>query len=292
MTATRLPDHSDGSGSPAAPGSADAFGAGAVRVWRRLAGAGVVALLALAFGLLSTGDDGTDRDGAWWALVVVVTTYVGAVLSWWITGTARGAVLVARHAAAGAVLGVVLAAVLTGWFSEGVGIFVVFALIGVPAGALVAAVAAGAGLVVPRRVAPVVAAAGAVAVAGSAFVTFRPEPPYDLFAVDATPGVAAAGGAAGLAQRTAETVEQAGGGGDLTAAVVWEELGRVSEDLGQAGQHLRFTPVEDLPVAKATGQRTRLITVRVRGQEAACVVVDPAVARVVDGACEDLDLVR
>ncbi|MER7074198.1 hypothetical protein, partial [Terrabacter sp. NPDC000476] len=147
MTATRFTDHPDGSERSAAPGR-DAFGTGAARVWRRLAGAGVVALLALVFGLLFTGEDGTDRDSGWWALVVVVTTYVGAVLSWWVTGAARGGRLLVRHAAAGAVLGLVLVVVLTVWFSSGVGLLVVLAVVGVPAGALVGTAAAGAGLAV------------------------------------------------------------------------------------------------------------------------------------------------
>ena len=291
MTATRRTDHPTGSANPAAPGR-DAFGAGAGRIWRRLAGAGVVALLALVFGVLATGEDGTDRDGGWWALVVVATTYVGAVLSWWISAAARGAVL-ARHAWAGAVLGLVLAAVLTACCSSGAGVLVVLGLIGVPAGALVAAAAAGAGLVVPARVAPVVALAGVLAAASLAWFTVRPAPPYDLVAVDATQEVAAAGGAEGLARRTAEAVQRAGRGGDPTSAPAWQDVGaEVSAGLGDARAHLRSTRVQDLPVSKATGQRTRLITVRVRGEGAWCVVLDPGAARVVEGACEDLDLVR
>ena len=119
MTATRLTDDpADSAASPASPGvRADAFGAGAARIWRRLAGAGVVALLALAFGVLATGEDGTDRDSGWWALIVVATTYVGALLSSWGTGSARGGLL-ARHAGAGVALGLALAAVLTAVFAE------------------------------------------------------------------------------------------------------------------------------------------------------------------------------
>jgi len=272
---------------------ADGFGAGAARIWRRLAGAGVVALFALAFGVLATGQDGTDRDSGWWALVVAATTYVGALLSWWVAGAVRGAALVARHAWAGTALGLALAVALTVFFSDGVGYIVVFALVGMPAGALVGAVAACAGLVVPRRVAPVVAVLGVVAVVLLVWLTFRPTAPYDLFAVDATEQVVAAGGAEGLAHRTQEAVERAASGGDLTPAPVWESAGTsVSADLSPAIPHLRFTPVEALPTSKVTGERVRLITVSVRGERSSCVVVDPGAARVVNGACEDLDLVR
>src|SRR3712207_4640073 len=72
MTTTGL------SGGPAgpltSPARTDGFGTGALRWWRRSAGAGVVALLALAFAALATGEDGTDRDSGFWALIVLACT--------------------------------------------------------------------------------------------------------------------------------------------------------------------------------------------------------------------------
>ncbi|MCI2238034.1 hypothetical protein MO973_38255 [Paenibacillus sp. TRM 82003] len=293
MSATGL------SGGPAgeltARGRTDGFGTGALRWWRRLGGAGVVALLALAFGALATGEDGTDRDSGFWALIVLACTYAGVPLSRLVSGVAHGAALVARHALAGAGLGLVSAVVLdVAFHSDDVGsVLLVPLLICLPAGALVGAGTAVLALLVPRRAAVGLALVGVAATAALAWLTFRPAAPYDLFAVDATPEVAAAGGATGLAERTREAVQDAGAGQDLRTATVWRGAGeQVTAGLGPSRPHLRFTPTEDLAVSRAGGQAVRLITVRVRGQSAACVVVDAGATDVLDGACDDLDPVR
>ncbi|WP_432504578.1 hypothetical protein [Kineococcus arenarius] len=273
----------------------DAFGTGALRWWRRLAGAGVVALLALAFGALATGQDGTDRDSGWWALVVVACTYVGVLLSRLLSGAARGAGLLGRHALAGAGLGLVLAVVLdVAFYSADVGsLLVLLVPIGLLAGALVGAGTAALALLVPPRAAAAVALVGVVATAALAWLTFRPAAPYDLFAVDATEQVTAAGGAAGLAERVVQTVDRTAAGADLRTAPAWEVVAEeASAGLSQSQPHLVFTPAEDLALSRATGQAVRLVTVRVRGESAACVVIDADAADVLGGACEDLDLVR
>ena len=288
MTGTGL---RSGGSTGAAGVPADGFGAGAVRWWRRLAGAGVVSLLALAFGVLAVDD--LDRDGRVWALVVLACTYTGVLVSRFVSGPARGGALVARHGAAGTALGLVLALVLTLGFPGSSELFVLWVVICLPAGALVGAGTAVVALLVPARAAALVAVAGVLAAGALAFLAFRPLAPYDLFAVEPTGQVAAAGGAEGLAQRTREAVERTGAGGDLRATAVWQTAGtEVSTGLGNAQQHLRSTPVEDLPTSALTGEPVRLITVEVRGQDSACVVVDADAARVADGACQDLDLIR
>ncbi|NAZ84654.1 hypothetical protein [Kineococcus indalonis] len=56
---------------------------------------------------------------------------------------------------------------------------------------------------------------------------------------------------------------------------------------------MSFTDVEGLPTSAATGERVRLVTVRVRGAGSARVVVGTGAARVVEGGpCADLDLTR
>ncbi|WP_432571484.1 hypothetical protein [Kineococcus sp. SYSU DK005] len=281
----------------------DAFGTGALRWWRRLAGAAVVALAALAFAALARGEDGTDRDAGFWALVVLACTYAGVPLSRALSGTARGARLLGRHALAGAGLGAVAAVVLdTAFSSEDVGSLLVllvplFALCGAVVGAGTAVLA----LLVPARVAAAVALAGVLATAALAWLVFRPPAPYDLVAVDATQEVAAAGGTTGLAERVVRAVEGDAAGGDwrtdlrtdLRTAPAWDVLAeQVTAGLGQSRAHFSSTPTEDLPTSRATGQAVRLITVRVREQDAACVVVHAAATDVLDGTCEDLDLVR
>ncbi|GAA4974983.1 hypothetical protein [Kineococcus glutinatus] len=288
MTGTEL--HSGNSAGPADT-PADGFGAGAVRWWRRLAGAGVVSLLALGFGVLAIDD--LDRDGRVWALLVLACTYTGVLVSRFVSGSARGGALVARHAAAGTALGLVLALVLTVAFPGSPELFVLWAVICLPSGALVGAGAAAAALLVPQRAAAVVAVAGVLAAGALAYLAFRPLAPHDLFAVEPTEQVAAAGGAGGLAERTREAVERIGAGGDLRTATTWETVAsQVSTGLGDAQAHLRFTPAEDLPTSALTGERVRLITVEVRGQDSACVIVDVDAARVADDACRDLDLTR
>ena len=277
----------------------DAFGAGALRWWRRLAGAAVVALLALAFGALARGEDGTDRDGGFWALIVLACAYAGVPISRAVSGSARGARLVGRHALAGAGLGLVAAVVLdTAFYSEDVGsLLVLLVLLFALCGAVVGAGTAGLALLVPRRAAATVALAGVLASAALAWLVFRPAAPYDLVAVDATQEVAAAGGTTGLARRVVRAVEGSAASGDsrtdLRTAPAWDVLAeQVSADLGQSRAHFSSTPTEDLATSRATGQAVRLITVRVREQDAACVVVHAGATEVLGGACEDLDLVR
>ncbi|WP_432534888.1 hypothetical protein [Kineococcus arenarius] len=273
----------------------DGFGTGALRWWRRLAGAGVVALLALVFAALATGQDGTDRDAGWWALVVLATTYAGVLLSRLVSGSARGAALLGRHALAGAGLGLVLAVVLdVAFHSEEIGsLLLLLVPLFLLCGALVGVGAAALALLVPPRAAAAVALAGVAATAALAWLTFRPAAPYDLVAVDATEEVAAAGGAAGLAERLARAVERTAAGADLRTALAWEVVAEeASAGLSQSRPHLVFTPAEDLAVSRATGQAVRLVTVRVRDQSSACVVIDADATDVLGGACEDLDLVR
>ncbi|WP_328291339.1 hypothetical protein OG218_01110 [Kineococcus sp. NBC_00420] len=292
MTTTGL---SDGSGSLAdsrASKVGDGFGVGATRWWRRLAGAGVVAVLAAAVGALATGEDGVDRDAGFWALVVLGCSYAGVLVSFLVSGSARGGRLVARHAGAGAGLGLVLAVALTVWVGD-VAWLGLWLLICLPAGALVGAVTAWVALMLPRRVVSWVALLGVVAMASLVWSTFRPQPPYDLFAVDATEQVSAAGGAVGLAERVRAAVERAGAGGDFRTDTSWAAVSNeVSGDLGGARPHLRFTVDEDLPVSTVTGERVRVMTVQVRGGGAACVITDAGAVRVVDGTCQDLDVLR
>ena len=126
------------------------------------------------------------------------------------------------------------------------------------------------------------------------WLTLRPQPPYDLVAVDATGQVAAAGGAGGVARRVAEEVERAGGAGDLRTGLWWEAVAdQVSGEFIDSRPASSSTDVADLPVSAGTGERVRLVTVRVRGAGSACVVVTADAARVVpDGSCEGLDLTR
>ncbi|WP_432484095.1 hypothetical protein [Kineococcus esterisolvens] len=273
----------------------DAFGTGALRWWRRLAGAGVVALLALAFGALATGQDGTDRDSGWWALVVVACTYVGVLLSRLLSGAARGARLLGRHALAGAGLGLVAAVILDRvFYSDDVGsLLILLVPLFLLCGALVGAGTAALALLVPPRAAVAVALVGVAATAALAWLTFRPAAPYDLFAVDATEQVTAAGGAAGLAGRVVQAVEGTAAGGDLRTVLAWEVIAEeASAGLSHSQPHFRSTPAEDLAISRSTGQAVRLVTVRVRGESAACVVIDADTTDVLGGACEDLDLVR
>ncbi|WP_369069421.1 hypothetical protein [Kineococcus terrestris] len=275
----------------------DGFGTGAARWWRRLAGAGVVAVLALAFAALgqATSLDGTDRDAGFWALLVVACTYAGVLLSRLVSGSAHDAGLVGRHAAAGAGLGLVAAVLLdVAFYSEDVGwLWPLLVPVGLAAGTLVGTGTAVLALVVPHRAAPAVALLGVAAVAALVWLTFRPAAPFDLVALDDTPEVATAGGATGLAEATREAVERAGADGDLRtgewALVLSDD---VTSGMGGSRPHGRATPVEDLPLSRETGQPVRLITVRVRGAESACVVVEADATSVLDGACEDLDLVR
>ncbi|NAZ84653.1 hypothetical protein [Kineococcus indalonis] len=265
----------------------DAFGTGALRWWRRLAGAGVVALAALTFGALATGEDGTDRDSGWWALIVLACTYTGVLLSRLLSGAARGAALVGRHALAGAGLGLVAAVILDRvFYSQEVGSLLLllvplFLLCGAVVGAGTAALA----LLVPPRAAVAVALMGLAATAALAWLVFRPAAPYDLLALDATEQVAAAGGVAGLPGR------------GVRAAPAWEVVaGQASAGLSHSQPHFRSTPAEDLAISRSTGQAVRLVTVRVRGESAACVVSDADAtadaAGVLGGACADLDLTR
>lgn len=253
----------------------------------------MVALLALASGAFATGEDGRDRGTGFWALVVLSCTYAGVPVSRLVSGRARGAALVARHAVAGVAVGSVLAVGLTIWTRDPdwLGVWLLICL---PAGALVGAVTAGLALAVPRRVAPGLALLGVLATAALSWSTLRPLPPYDLVAVDATQQVAAAGGAVGVAQRVAEEVERAGGAGDLRSSPRWEAVADgVSNELIHSRPALSFTDVPDLPTSVATGERVRLMTVRVRGAGSACVVVEASTAEVVSGgSCEDLDLAR
>lgn len=253
----------------------------------------MVALLALAFGAVATGEDGRDRDGGFWALVVLSCTYVGVLVSRLVSGRAWGAALVARHAVAGVGVGLVLAVGLTIWSRDAdwLGLWLLICL---PAGALVGAVTAGSALAVPQGVAPGLALVGVLATAALLWLTLRPQPPYDLVAVDSTEQVAAAGGAVGVAQRVAAAVERTGGTGDLRTAPWWEAVAdEVSGRFIDSRPALSFTGVQDLPASAATGERVRLMTVRVRGAESACVVVEAGAARVVPGgSCEDLDVTR
>ncbi|NIZ92988.1 hypothetical protein [Kineococcus rubinsiae] len=283
---------SAGRSEVAAAAPADGFGAGPWRWWRRSAGAGVVSLLALGFGMLATGLDGDDRDSGFWALLVVACTWLGVPVSRWTSGQARGAALVARHAWSGTVLGLVAAVALSLWFGSGLGLLVVVALVALPAGALVGAATAALALLVPRLAAPVVAVLGVVAVGLLALHTFRAPPPYDLVAVDDTGQVSAVGGATGLAALTQDAVERAGSGGDLRAAPLWQTVPDLFTAVSDARPASHSADVDDLPVARATGERVRLVTVRVRDRASACVVVEARTTRVLDGACEDLDLVR
>ncbi|WP_328291232.1 hypothetical protein OG218_00425 [Kineococcus sp. NBC_00420] len=292
MTTTGLPDGSESPADSRAGRVGDGFGIGAARWWRRLAGAGVVAMLATAFGALATGEDGVDRDAGFWALVVLGCSYAGVLVSFLVSGAARGGRLVVRHAGAGAGLGLVLGVALTLWVGDVVWLWL-WLLICLPAGALVGAITAWVALTLPRQVVPWVALLGVVATASLVWSTFRPQPPYDLFAVDATEQVSAAGGAVGLADRVRAAVERTSAGDDFRADTFWEAVSdEVSGDLGGARPHLRFTVDEDLPVSTVTGERVRVMTVQVRGGGAACVITDAGAVRVVDGACEDLDVVR
>ncbi|GAA0306199.1 hypothetical protein [Kineococcus aurantiacus] len=280
----------DGSaGGSAGPARAqDGFGVGALRWWRRAAGAGLVALAALALGALATGEDGTDRDAGFWALLVLACTWVGVAVSAAVSGRARGRALVARHAAAGAGVGLLLAAALTVWLRDPGWLFL-WLLVCLPAGALAGAVTAAAALAVPRRAAPAVALLGVLATAALGWLTFRPQPPYDLLAVDATGPVVAAGGAAGLADRVAGAVREAGAGGDLRAAPVWEAAATgVFDGFADARPHVTSTAAQDLPTSAASGERVRAVTVRVRGGGSACLVVGAGTTRVSDGPCDGL----
>ncbi|NAZ74738.1 hypothetical protein GTQ99_04775 [Kineococcus sp. T13] len=199
----------------------------------------------------------------------------------------------ARHAVAGIGVGLVLAVGLTIWTRDAdwLGLWLLICL---PAGASVGAVTAALALVVPQRVAPGLALVGVLATAALFWLTLRPQPPYDLVAVDATVQVAAAGGAVGVAQRVAEEVERAGGAGDLRSSPRWEAVADgVSSGFIDSRPASSFTDVADLPTSVVTGERVRLMTVRVRGAESVCVVVEASTAEVVSGgSCEDLDLAR
>ena len=196
----------------------------------------------------------------------------------------------ARHAGAGVGLGLVAAVALAVWVGDvaWLGLWLVICL---PAGAAVGAVTAGVALVLPRAVVPWVALLGVAAAAVLVWFTFRPQAPFDLFAVDATEQVAAAGGAVGLAERVESAVKETGG--DLRTDPSWEAVSeKVSGDLSGARPHLRFTLAEDLPTSTVTGERVRVMTVQVRGGEAACVITDAGAVRVAGGACQDLDVVH
>jgi hypothetical protein len=265
----------------------DPFGSTtAERALRRLAGAGVTVVLAVAvFG--------------WWfplaaAIAVVGILAVGVPVSWVLErrrpSRAVGAPLL-RYAVVGGTSATVVLFVL-GSVTGDLWLWVV-ALYGLPVAVVSGLVASAAAYHLPARLLVSATSVGLVVGLGVLPTLWwwqeRPPAPYDYLVVNDTPELRAShGDALGLAAAVAVEFDRVGAAsGDRRRQETWITVSEriTSRAMGDHEAWARFTEDEDLPVERSNGATVRLVSVIVRDGGRACVVVAADGVEVRPGTC-------
>jgi hypothetical protein len=281
--------------APAPPGEpADPFGRTvAERVWRRLAGAGVAVLAA------GVGSTLWISDLLFAVLIGTAVIYLLGVPASWLIAR-RPTAPVSRHLIAALPVGA-LAAALVSLLTRDPSWLPAMTVIGIGIGIPVAVVAAWSGLKLPDPWVKPVAVAGLLV---SVFVLplaswweSRPPAPYDFVLVHEPAEVRHHFRSPyALARDLAERFEdKAAQNHPPVAHATWTAIGRdlTDAELANIPAWLRYTPDEDLPTSRATGDPIRLVTtIYDNHPHRACVIVTDTRIRAQPHACAELNLIR
>jgi hypothetical protein len=273
---------------------ADPFGRTvAERLWRRLAGAGVAVMAA------GVGSTLWISDLLFAVLIGTAAVYLLGVPASWLIARHPTAT-VSRHLLTALPVGA-LAAALVALLTRDASWWPAMTVIAIGTGLPVAAVAAWSGLHLPDPwVQPVAVAGLLVSILVLPLVSWwdsRPPAPHDFVLVHEPADVQRHFDSPyALAREIAERFEdKATQNHPPVAHATWTAIGRDLNDgeLADIPGWLRYTPDEELPTSRATGEPIRLVTTIYEDhQERACVIVTDTTIRARPAACSELDLIR
>lgn len=273
---------------------ADPFGhTVAERLWRRLAGAGVAVMAAgVGFTLWTS-------DLLFAVLIATAAVYLLGVPASWLIAR-RPTATVRRHLIAALPVGA-LAAALIALVTRDASWLPTMTVIAIGIGTPVAALAAWSGLKLPAPWVKPAAVAGllvSVLILPLAFWwDSRPPAPYDFVLVhepdqvrhhfDSPYALARA-----LAERFGDKATQ---NHAPVAHTTWTAIGRdlTDRELANIPAWLHYTPDEQLPASRATGDLIRLVTTIYENHpDRACVIVTDTTIKAQPHACAELNLTR